>query len=706
MRLRHYLLGVDIGGTFTDFVLADPDSGHLVFHKLLTATDDPTRTLLEGTHQLLEHAHVRSEELTMVVHGTTLASNTILERKGPPTALLTTKGFRDVLEIGSEQRYDIHDLFLQFTDPLVPRHARVEVSERIDRDGMILRPLRPEEVHAAVAPLPLQGVEAVAVVLLHSYANPAHEQMAARVLKEQAPELGVALSHAVSPEIGEYERASTTVANAYLMPVIGSYLDNMERRLAGMGINAPLYVMSSAGGNASPSAVAAFPVRMLESGAAGGVMGAAEHARSIGATHVLSFDMGGTTAKISLIVDGRPAVVPGYEVARAHRFRPGSGLPIRTPAVDLLEVGGGGGSIARVDSMGLVRVGPDSAGANPGPACYGRGGREPTVTDAALLLGYLRPDAFLGGRLPLDAEAARRAIASRIAEPLKLPPATAAWRIYALVCETMAAAARVHCGERGVDPRGVTLLAFGGAGPMHAARIARILGTPHAVIPPGAGVTAAYGFLVSPLAFHFARSFPGLLDGLDWPAVASIIADMEREGRGLLAAAGLSPAEIVIARTAEVCLRGQTHRVMVPVPDGDVDGGAAASMGQAFAAEYRRLYHHPLPDGHPIQVVTWRVVASQRQAPGAARYAGAPNGGAGMERVEPRAMREAYFPATGWTPTRIYERRGLRSDSHVRGPAIVEEPETTTIVPPGVSLQVDPHGHLVLSLRTAGGGVA
>src|SRR5213596_3060615 len=503
-------LGVDIGGTFTDLVLIDEATGRTRVGKVLTNPKDVAHDVEEGIHALLDEAGVRPDEVRAVVHGTTLATNALIERKGARTALLTTEGFRDALEIGREGRYDMYDLFIDPPPPLVPRHLRREVPERLLADGSIAR---------ALDELAKDGVEALAICLLHAYVNPAHESRLAALAREAIPEVFVACSSEVVPEIREYDRTSTTCANAYVAPLMARYLEDLERRLTGLGIPGQLYIMQSSGGIALPPFARRLPVRLVESGPAAGALAAAQAARERREPRLLSFDMGGTTAKACVIDDGVPLVGREFEVARADRFKKGSGLPIRVPVIELIEIGAGGGSIARVDRMGLLKVGPDSAGADPGPACYTLGGRHPTVTDADLLLGYLDAEFFLGGRMRLDREAARRSVEEHVARPLGLDVTGAAWGIHRLVNENMAAAARIHGIERGRDLRQYPLFAFGGAGPVHCWQVAKILKVPRILIPFGAGAMSAYGLLAAPLAFDFVRTGQERLDRADWPAI-------------------------------------------------------------------------------------------------------------------------------------------------------------------------------------------
>src|SRR5881409_808133 len=537
MRAR---LGVDIGGTFTDLVVIDEATGTARVGKVLTTTKDPAHGVEEGIHALLDEAGVRSDAVRAVVHGTTLATNALIERKGAKIALLTTEGFRDALEIRREGRYDMYDLFIDPPAPLVPRHLRREVDERLLADGTVLRPLDEAGARRVIGGLVTEGVEALAICLLHAYVNPSHERRLAALAHEIAPQMVVSCASEVVPEIREYERSSTTTANVYVAPLMARYLEDLERRLTELGTPGHLYIIQSSGGIVLPREARRFPIRLLESGPAAGAIAAARAARDRGESRLLSFDMGGTTAKACVIDDGAPLVAREFEVARADRFKKGSGMPVRVPVIEMIEIGAGGGSIARVDRMGLLKVGPDSAGADPGPACYNLGGRLPTVTDADLLLGYLDAEFFLGGRMRLDREAARRAIQEHVASPLGLDVIAAAWGIHRVVNENMAAAARIHGIERGRDLRSYPLFAFGGAGPVHCWQVARVLRVPRILLPVGAGAISAYGLLAAPLAFDFVRTGRERLDTADWPTLNRLFAEMESEGRALLAQAGIS----------------------------------------------------------------------------------------------------------------------------------------------------------------------
>ncbi len=695
MKMARYRIGLDIGGTFTDLVLHDDATGEIRLHKVLTTPQDPSEGALRGLRELCGAAGIGLSDVGLLIHGTTLVTNALIERTGARTGLLTTRGFRDILEMGKEQRYDIYDLFLKFPEPLVPRPWRLEIDERVDRDGRVLVPVDLDQVRAAVLRLTQQGVEAIAVSFLHAYVNPEHERAVGALLQEEFPRLAVSLSSEVAPQIREYERTCTTVCNAYVQPLVDRYVRRMTGALAAQGFRGRFYLMQSSGGTIAPEVARRFPVRLLESGPAGGALVTAFFGERLGRRDVVAFDMGGTTAKMCLIRGGRPEVAPMIEAARVHRFKRGSGLPITVPVIDLMEIGAGGGSIAWMDSLGLLRVGPQCAGASPGPACYGLGGREATVTDACVVLGYYDPASFLGGAMPLDRAAAEEAL-DRLARAAGLTVVSAAWGVYQIVSENMAAAARVYLIERGQDPRRFTMVAFGGAGPAHASRVARILGLRDVVVPPASGVASALGFLVAPLTFDLVHSLPGVLEELDWAAVDRLYAALEDRGRRMLMEGGVANEEVTCVRHAEMRLAGQFHDIEVEVPPGPLTPDLGPRLAKRFEAEYRRLYGTFLP-GRPIQVLHWGVRVSGPRP--RIRLA---EGVIDVRAEATRALkgtRRAYFPETeGFVEVPVYERSGLWPGSVVKGPAIVEEREATTVVGPGDLLRVDASYNLRLEV--------
>ncbi len=689
-----YRIGVDIGGTFTDLMLIDDLSGETVVGKVLTTPDDPSRGVEEVLVRTLERTGLKTREIRHLVHGTTLVTNTIIERKGARTALLATRGFRDSVEIGREHRYELYDLFLEMPVPITPRHLRFDVPERTAAGGEVLQEVDEEFVETLAAELDERGIEAVAISFLHSFANPDNERAARRAVARAAPGMRVSISSEVAPEIREYERSSTTIANVYVQPLAERYLSGLEGRLADLGFGGSFFVMLSSGGIATVDTATRYPIRLLESGPAAGALAAATLGADAGVDDLLSFDMGGTTAKLCVIADRRPAVTYDFEVDRRYRFRKGSGLPVKVPVIEMIEIGAGGGSIARINPLGLLKIGPESAGSDPGPVCYGLGGTQPTVTDADLTLGYLDPDYFLGGRMELDAGAARRAIESQIAGPLGLSVTEAAWGIHQLVNENMANAARVHVVERGKNPRSLPLSAFGGAGPVHGYRVAELTGSPSVILPPSAGVTSALGFLVAPLAFDFVQSHYARLEDLDWDHLNGVFSDLEGQGTELLAASGAAPEEITHTRSVDIRYIGQGHEVRVPVPGGVLGREHGPVLQEDFDRVYTELYGRSGPRVG-LEALTWRVVSSG-PAPPMYRKGGDRSS---VDREALKGTRPAYFPEyDAFRDTPVYDRYLLRPGDEIAGPAIIEERESTAVIGPGGDIGVDSQLNLVVTM--------
>jgi len=682
-------IGVDIGGTFTD--LSVSEDGRIVgVGKRLTTIDDPVRAVVDVLTETIERLDRDTGEVEVLVHGTTLVANAIIERKGSRTALLTTAGFRDALELARGRRYELYDLMVENPTPLVPRHLRIDVPERTLADGSVAVELDTAAVERAARALGEAGVDAVAIAFLHSFRNPKHEQLARDTVLRANDTLSVSISSEVAPVIGEFERTSTTVANAYVQSLVGRYLGELEERLYGIGFRGRVYVMLSNGGVVALETATRFPIRVLESGPAAGALAAARVGMELGHADLLSFDMGGTTAKLCVVEDGRPRITDDFEVDRVYRFKRGSGLPIRTPVTDMIEIGAGGGSIARIDALGLVKVGPESAGALPGPVCYGTGGTEPTVTDANLVLGYLDPAYFLGGRLRLDERAAADAIDRLVAQPLGIGVVEAAYAIHALVNESMATAARMHVVERGMDARTLPVVAFGGAGPTHAAGVARILGSPSVLAPVRAGVMSSVGFLSAPLAFDSSRSRRWLVDELDWPTVRTIFSELEVEGAELLARAGAE--SVTHRRYAQMRYLGQGHDVRVELRDEVV--GDSDALADSFRTEYARLFGRPGPDV-PVEVLTWRVESIAPDPD--LRGGGEPSGGDALKGARPTYV--AAGEAMADTP--VYDRQALAAGAVIEGPAIVEEPESTVLVLEGMRAVVEENLALRVSVEGA-----
>ncbi|HXP76934.1 MAG TPA: hydantoinase/oxoprolinase family protein [Stellaceae bacterium] len=688
--MTRFLAGADVGGTFTDIVLYDAETRTLSINKLLTTPDDPRRAIVEGLSAL----EARPES---VVHGTTLVTNALIERRGATVGLITTEGYRDVLEIGNELRYDTFDLQLERPAPLVERRLRRTVPERIGADGRVVLPLDEAAVREAAAALRQSGVRSIAVALFNSYRNDAHELRARQLIAEAYPDLAVCVSAEIAPEVREYERFSTCVANAYVAPIALRYLLELERSLG-----VPLFVMLSDGGITTARTAAGQPIALVESGPAAGAMGAAFLARQADWEDVIAFDMGGTTAKVSLIHGGLPHRSHELEVARLQRFKKGSGLPLRLPAIELIEIGAGGGSIAGVDELGLLRVGPRSAGAVPGPACYARGGEEPTVTDADLIRGYLAPDRFLGGRMRLDRSRAASAL-ERLGDRLGLGVAETAAGIARVVDNNMATAARVHIAESGTDPLRYRMVAFGGAGPVHAYEIARLLNVSEVIFPRGAGVASAIGMLVAPRSVEYTRSLIMRLDGLDWRQVDEAVAELEARGRAVLREADVRDAEIAVELSADMRYVGQGFEVTVPLERGSHARRDAAAWRRAFDTRYEKRFGRSL-DMLSVEVVSWRLRVVAPAPVSELRFA-EPDAAAGDALIERRA---AFFEeCAGFVEVPVYARsRLVAAGVRLSGPALVEEAESTCVVGPSASVVADSHGNLIMGLRRVGASLS
>ncbi|PSH60855.1 hydantoinase/oxoprolinase family protein [Phyllobacterium sophorae] len=688
-------VGIDVGGTFTDLVLVDDRTKTTIFGKELTSQDDPSRSMLEGLQKLLDAHGVAWTDVANIVHATTLVTNAIIERKGTKVGLITTRGFRDVLEIGNETRYELYDLSFEKPAPLVARQLRLEVSERIGVDGGVITPLDESDVAAAAGVLRGHSVEAVAVCLLHGYRNPSHEQQIAAQLRNLLPGVPVTLSSEIAPVIREYERSNTASANAYVQPIVDQYLTELEAGLFRRGFDGAVHLMLSAGGLTSLDTAKKQPIHLIESGPAAGAIAAGYFSRLVDAPNLISFDMGGTTAKMCLLRNGTPERSTEFEAARVQRFKKGSGLPLKVPVIDLIEIGAGGGSIARVDAMGLLKVGPESASSSPGPVCYNRGGGEPTVTDADLMLGYLSPDYFLGGELQLDIAAVRNAVKEKIAEPLGMDITGAAAGIHEIVNETMASATRMYLTEKGEDPSDYTLLAFGGAGPVHAYGLAKSLGISKIIVPPGAGVMSALGLLTAAPACDLARGYIGQLSAVDWKTVNDLFADMEREAQVLLSELGVAWEDVVQVRSADMRFIGQGFEISSPLPAEELGEHQIARIQDDFIDAYEARFGRRV-DGVGIEALTWRlhVCIPQREE----NLAFATSGKAGEAL---KGHRQALFEGSGFVDCAVYERSRLTAGSKIAGPAIIEERESTTIVGPDAVVDVDTHFNLSMNISKA-----
>ena len=684
--MQHARLAVDIGGTFTDLALEH--EGGRVTIKVLTTPSQPERGVLDGVAAILQQAGMTAGDITIMVHGTTLATNAIIERKGAVTALITTQGFRDVLALGNESRYDQYDLNIHLPQPLVPRYLRLPVPERLDNEGTVLLPLDEGAVLDLVRTLRRENVGSIAVGFLHSYVNPEHERRVRSLLETALPDVPISLSSDVSPEMREWERFSTTAANAYVQPLIAGYLRRLEAGLVAMGLTAPVFLMLSGGGLTTIETACRFPIRLVESGPAGGAIFAADIARQCGLEQVLSFDMGGTTAKVCLIENYQPQASRTFEVARVGRFKRGSGLPLRIPVIEMVEIGAGGGSIAGVDALGRISVGPESAGSDPGPACYGRGGAAATVTDANLLLGRYDPGRFAGGAMKLHRDPAATAMTACVGERIGLEPAMAALGIIEMVDENMANAARVHAIESGKSYGGRTLIAFGGGGPVHGYRVAEKVGIDRVLVPIGAGVGSAIGLLRAPVGYEVVRSRYGRLGTYDVHSVNALLDDMTAEAEQVVAG-GSFGAPTRQSRLAFMRYVGQGHEIPVTLPERGLVESDVAALREEFDAAYARFYDRPVP-GSDVEVMSYAVTVTT--VPEAGTAGPAPTGAAvtpGQQRVRDTATGDE----AAWA---VHQRADLAAGEQIAGPAIVAEAETSTLIGPGWSATVDERGYLDL----------
>lgn len=688
---RSTRIGVDIGGTFTDFVLHDASRGITRVGKRLTTPEAPSRAIVEGIQRLLAETDTAAAQIGSVVHGTTLITNTVLERTGAKVGLLCTEGLRDVLEMGRESRYDVDDLFLPPVPAIVPRHLRRPVRGRMLASGAEFEPLNVEDVvREARWLVESQQIEALAIAFMHSYRNPAHEQQALQAVRALYPDLLVTLSSEVAPEIREYERTNTACVNAYVQPRVHVYLSRLTQDLAGIGFEGRLYIMLSGGGITTVDDARRFPVRLIESGPAAGAMAAAFVARQLGERRLISFDMGGTTAKMCLIEDGKPNLKHEFEAGRIRKFKQGSGLPLKLTVVDLIEIGTGGGSIAAVDASGLMKVGPRSAGADPGPVAYGLGGTEPTVTDADLLLGYLNPQFFMGGELQLSLPAVRQALQQRLGDVLGIDATQAARGIQAIANETMAAATRMHLAEKGQDPRTHALFAFGGAGAVHGYALARLLKVPRLIVPMGAGVISALGFLVAAPAVDEVRGYVSRLERADWSVVNGLFAQIEASSRTLLAQASPGNETVSLRRQADMRYVGQGFEVTVDLPDGPLDVSSVPAIKHAFDDAYLQRFGRVVK-GVAVELVNWRLAASLPEQDITLAYSC-------VEGEALRGERELYFDGHGFTKAKVYDRYALKPGVRIDGPAVVEERESSCSIGPEGSFTIDRYFNLVIDI--------
>jgi N-methylhydantoinase A/oxoprolinase/acetone carboxylase beta subunit len=699
MSDRYYRLGCDIGGTFTDFVLLNDKTGELTINKCLTTPKDPSDAVEQGIRELEVKVPGFVEKMDEVIHGTTLVINSIIERKGARTGLITTKGFRDVLELGREIRYAPYDIFSEYPKPLVPRQYRLEVNERVRSDGTILKPLDPEDARQAVRALVSMGVESIAVCLLNSFENPAHELMIKEIIEREAPHVSISISYHVLPQIREYERTSTTVTNAYVKPLTGSYLARLSGRLESIGCKGKLFIMLSSGGITSVDTASQFPVRIIESGPTAAVIAGQHYGKMFNLPDMFCFDMGGTTAKSCLIQRGVAGVVPTFEVGRVQRFMKGSGLTIQVPVVDLMEIGAGGGSIAKVSKLGTLQVGPESSSADPGPICYARGGQDPCVTDADLLLGYLDENYFLGGEMKLDKEAAKKGVMEKIAKPLGVTFVQAIWGIHDLINETMAAAAKTHIAEKGGNPKIVTVSAFGGAGPVHAYGLAKKLGAPRLLVPPNAGVGSALGFFTAPRAFDLVRSHKVSLAEANFAAIEKIFRELEADGEKTLKKAGKDEA-VRFERSLDMRFVGQGSETNVPVTERDFTKLKRENIRKKFDQIYEKLYGRTYPDS-AVEFINFKVRASLPER--LFKFSKLDKKGQGLKAAV-KGERPAYSGIVkDFIPYTVYDRYKLFPNAKFKGPAIIEEKESTLIVGEDAAVSVDDYGFLWVEFASARG---
>jgi N-methylhydantoinase A len=685
-----YRIGIDVGGTFTDLALYDDSTGRLRLGKVLTTPEDPSNAVLEGLDSLLSEAGITASQLDEVSHATTIATNSVIQRSGPPTALLTTAGFRDVLTIGRQKRWELYDNSIDQPKPIIRRRSIWEVRERMLFDGTVRETLDESGVTRAAEEMQSAGVRAVAISFLHSYVNARHEERAAELIARAAPEMLISRSSEVSPVYREYERTNTTAMNAYVMPLLEAYVGRIERGLAERGYRNRLYLMQSNGGLATPEVARRFPIRLLESGPAAGVLAAAKFADAARSKELLSFDMGGTTAKVCLIEGGRPMLTGQFEVDTIN-LKKNSGLPVSIPAFELVEIGSGGGSIARVE-MGAIAVGPESASSVPGPICYGLGGRRPTVTDANVVLGYINPDYFLGGKMTLDAEAARAGIRKLVAEPLGIDIDKAAWGIYEVVTSNMAQAARVVSVGKGKDPRDFVLVPFGGAGPLHANRLGKMLGCRRVLFPAGAGVASAIGLLMADPAFDLAQTSVLALEPENLRLVNRIFDSLESQAHQQLDSSEIA-GDYRISRACDMRFVGQGYEISVPLPPGPYEAADMDQLRQAFFDVYAATYGDRSFDrSAPIAGVHWRVNAVIGRAPFSFPLAQASG-------KTLKGTRSVYFPETGgFVDCPVHDRYALGAGDIIEGPAVIEERESTIVLIPGSRATADEHSNILVTI--------
>jgi len=684
---NNFRIGVDIGGTFTDIVAVKEISGERFNGKVLTTPMNPSEGVLQGVSEIIIN-HKINPENCRIIHGTTLVANALIERKGVETALLTTEGFKDVLEIGREWRYDLFSLDLEMPNPIVPRHLRFEVKERLDYKGDILVSLDLNELILIAKRLAKLNIKTLAIVFMHSFKNPIHEELAKNIFNKYAPNINLCLSSSVSPEIGEYERTSTTVANAYVQTIFKSYIDSLVKGLKQIGIKNDLFLMLSDGGIVHQKTAVEYPIRLVQSGPAGGAQAATLYGRSANSNDVLCFDMGGTTAKACLIENGKPSRTTVFEVARVYRFAKGSGLPLQVPVIDMIEIGAGGGSIARIDDMGLIQVGPDSSGSFPGPACYNLGGKHPTVTDSDLVLGYLDAENFLGGDMKLEKKLAKQAIKTFISDPMKISVVEAAWAIHEIVTENMSQAASIHALEKGRKIEKYTMIPIGGAGPVHACSLMSKMNLNRMISPPDAGVASALGMTASPNSFELVQADMQQLELLNFAKMKKAFVDMEKKGTKLLLQTGTNKQHIIINNSALMRYVGQGYEIEVPLNQENLSLKNINNIKLEFEKVYQNLFGRT--EKMPMEIISWRTIASGPLPTFSLNF------NVKKKSLLKEKKRKVFFGGKKFNDTIVLNRSSLSKTFKSIGPLIIEERESTLVIPPNFKVQMHKSGSLII----------
>ena len=685
---NNFRIGVDIGGTFTDIVAVRENSGEKFNGKVLTTPMNPSEGVLQGVSEIIKKHNINPENCR-IIHGTTLVANALIERKGVETALLTTEGFKDVLEIGREWRYDLFSLDLEMPNPIVPRHLRFEIKERLDYKGDILVSLDQNELILIAKKLAKLNIRTLAIVFMHSFKNSIHEELAKNIFNKYAPNINLCLSSSVSPEIGEYERTSTTVANAYVQTIFKSYIDALVKGLKKIGIKNDLFLMLSDGGIVHQKTAVEYPIRLVQSGPAGGAQAATLYGRSTNSNDVLCFDMGGTTAKACLIENGKPSRTTVFEVARVYRFAKGSGLPLQVPVIDMIEIGAGGGSIARIDDMGLIQVGPDSSGSFPGPACYNLGGKHPTVTDSDLVLGYLDAENFLGGDMKLEKKLAEQAIKTFIAEPMKISVLEAAWAIHEIVTENMSQAASIHALEKGRKIEKYTMIPIGGAGPVHACSLMSKMNLNKMISPPDAGVASAIGMTASPNSFELVQADMQQLELLNFTKMKKAFLDMEKKGTKLLLQTGTNKKHISINNSTLMRYVGQGYEIEVPLNKEVLSLKNIKNIKLEFEKVYQNLFGRI--EKMPMEIISWRTIASGPLPNFSLNF------NVKKKSLSEEKKRKVFFGGKKFNDTIVLDRSSLSKTFKSIGPLIIEERESTLVIPPNFKVQMHESGNLIIN---------